>query len=158
MTTNQQRIRDMKSKSPVGDEQIPVAWRGRNFKVKMDTLRDFILSRVDSTLKVYEVLPSLPLFNIVDGVPYAIGPDSDGDYTIYMHFAEHSPQWVNMGNMNAANIQITQGLGDSDTLVMSQRAVTEALKPIILTQEEFDQMISNGEITDNDTTIRYIID
>ena len=155
---NQQRIREMKSTSPVGDEQIPVAWRGRNFKVKVDALRDYVLSRVDNTLKVYEVLPSLPLFNIVDGVPYAIGPDSNGDYTIYMHFADRNPNWVNMGNLNAANIQIAQSVGDSDTLVMSQRAVTEALKPIVLTQTEFDSMLESGEISDDDTTIRYIID
>lgn len=148
----------MKSKSPIGDEQIPVAWRGRNFKLKVDAIRDYVLKRINNSLKVYQVLPSLPLYNIVDGVPYAIGPDENGDYDIYMHFVDHTPQWVNMGHLNAANIPLASELGDSDTIAMSQRGVTEALKPIILTQTEFDAMLDSGEITDSDTTIRYIID
>lgn len=60
--------------------------------------------------------------------------------------------------MNSASIQIVQEMGDSETLVMSQKAVTEAIRPIVMTQEEFDALVANGEITDDDMTIRYIVE
>jgi hypothetical protein len=63
-----------------------------------------------------------------------------------------------MGYMNSASIQIVQEMGDSETLVMSQKAVTEAIRPIVMTQEEFDALVANGEISDDDTTIRYIVE
>ena len=39
-----------------------------------------------------------------------------------------------------ASIQIVQETGDSETLVMSQKAVTEAIRPIVMTQAEYDAL------------------
>ncbi len=162
-TTNRQKIRDMREiSSPQGGEMLASAFLGRNYRIKVSALKRYINSDMPSSISIVDVLPELPTTNIVEGRPYAIGPvrDAEGNevYELWIYYAFKTPQWRSMGYMNSASIQIVQEMGDSETLVMSQKAVTEAIRPIVMTQEEFDALVANGEITDDDMTIRYIVE
>lgn len=109
--------------------------------------------KLDGVVQSEELLDTLP--DVQSGALYSVGPDSNDRYKLYAYV---NNSWTYMGYLNSSSIDITQSLGQSQNLAISQKAVTDALTPIIMTQAEFDALVSNGTITDDDLTIRYIID
>lgn len=109
--------------------------------------------KLDGVVQSEELLTTLP--DVQSGALYSVGPDSNDRYKLYAYV---NGSWTYMGYLNSSSIDITQSLGQSQNLAISQKAVTDALTPIIMTQAEFDALVSNGTITDDDLTIRYIID
>lgn len=109
--------------------------------------------KLDGVVQSEELLTTLS--NVQSGALYSVGPDSNNRYKLYAYV---NNSWTYMGYLNSSSIDITQSLGQSQNLAISQKAVTDALTPIIMTQAEFDALVSNGTITDDDLTIRYIID
>ena len=109
--------------------------------------------KLDGVVQSEELLTTLP--DVQSGALYSVGPDSNDRYKLYAYV---NNSWTYMGYLNSSSIDITQSLGQSQNLAISQKAVTDALTPIIMTQAEFDALVSNGTITDDDLTIRYIID
>lgn len=109
--------------------------------------------KLDGVVQSEELLTTLS--DVQSGALYSVGPDSNNQYKLYAYV---NNSWTYMGYLNSSSIDITQSLGQSQNLAISQKAVTDALTPIIMTQAEFDALVSNGTITDDDLTIRYIID
>lgn len=109
--------------------------------------------KLDGVVQSEELLDTLP--DVQSGALYSVGPDSNDRYKLYAYV---NNSWTYMGYLNSSSIDITQSLGQSQNLAISQKAVTDALTPIIMTYAEFDALVSNGTITDDDLTIRYIID
>lgn len=109
--------------------------------------------KLDGVVQSEELLTTLS--DVQSGALYSVGPDSNDQYKLYAYV---NGSWTYMGYLNSSSIDITQSLGQSQNLAISQKAVTDALTPIIMTQAEFDALVSNGTITDDDLTIRYIID
>lgn len=109
--------------------------------------------KLDGVVQSEELLTTLS--DVQSGALYSVGPDSNDQYKLYAYV---NSSWTYMGYLNSSSIDITQSLGQSQNLAISQKAVTDALTPIIMTQAEFDALVSNGTITDDDLTIRYIID
>lgn len=109
--------------------------------------------KLDGVVQSEELLTTLS--DVQSGALYSVGPDSNNQYKLYAYV---NGSWTYMGYLNSSSIDITQSLGQSQNLAISQKAVTDALTPIIMTQAEFDALVSNGTITDDDLTIRYIID
>lgn len=109
--------------------------------------------KLDGVVQSEELLDTLS--DVQSGALYSVGPDSNDQYKLYAYV---NNSWTYMGYLNSSSIDITQSLGQSQNLAISQKAVTDALTPIIMTQAEFDALVSNGTITDDDLTIRYIID
>lgn len=159
-TNKREKIRDMiPLSSPTGAELMPVARNGANYKVLLSSMRKFILEGIDTSIRIEAVLPELPTEDIVEGVPYAIGPvtvDGVEQYELYIYYEDKG--WTNMGYLNSPSLSLTDELGDSKTLAMSQYGVTKALQPIVMTQSQFDALVESGAITDDDTTIRYIVE
>lgn len=109
--------------------------------------------KLDGVVQSEELLDTLS--DVQSGALYSVGPDSNDQYKLYAYV---NNSWTYMGYLNSSSVDITQSLGQSQNLAISQKAVTDALTPIIMTQAEFDALVSNGTITDDDLTIRYIID
>lgn len=158
--TQRKKFSDLEEKfSILGNEVVPLAYLGRNYRLRLRALRDYIRIDIPSSIRIEEVLSELPTEDIVEGVPYAIGPvtvDGVEQYELYIYY--EGKGWTNMGYLNSSSLSLTDELGDSKTMAMSQYGVTQALQPIVMTQDEYDALVESGAITDDDTTIRYIVE
>lgn len=108
-----------------------------------------------NSLNIYKILPDLDsLYSLTEikiGALYAVGPEEDDKYKIFIHTGE---EWTYMGYLNSASVDITQEVGNSENLVMSQKAIKEnfiassSVRNIDTshTQEEIESMIEDGTI------------
>lgn len=108
-----------------------------------------------NSLNIYKVLPDVEsLYNldkIKEGAIYSVGPDSENKYKIFVHVDD---KWVYMGYLNSSHIDVTQEIGTSENLVMSQKAIKDnfisstSIRNIDTshTQKEIEQMIKNETI------------
>lgn len=142
-----------------GNEVAPLAYLGKNYRIRLRELKNYIRVDIPSSIRIEDVLSELPAENIVEGVPYAIGPvivDGAEQYELHIYYVGKG--WTYMGYLNSASVALTDELGDSKTLAMSQYGVKKALQPIVMTQSEYDALVESGGITDDDMTIRYIVE
>ena len=162
MATEKRKISDLSEIGNIGGNEVTLlTFLGKSYRARLSVVKEFMRYGMSSTIKIVDILPSLPVRDIVAGEPYAIGPVTDDQgnplYKLYVYNARNE-SWNYMGYMNSSTVGLTDELGDSKSLAMSQYGVTKAVKPIVMTESEFNDMLASGEITDDDMTIRYIVE
>ena len=117
------------------------------------------LQKIDPNLKLVDIVTELPTKNIIYYGLYAVGPtfaeeDTEQIDPLYKLYSHNKVKWTYLGFLNTYKLDIVQEKGDSASVVMSQKAVTDALKPNLLTEDEYKEL--EKDISDDDDTIYYI--
>ena len=112
-------------------------------------------------------VPNLPS-TAVQGDIYGVGPTYDSSDTeqtnpIYQLYVKDNTGWVNNGRFTSISAGIVQELGDSETSVMSQKAVTDKLSELgsevkyfgVTLDNQVNKMISELYLTGLDKSKEY---
>ena len=153
-----------------GEESIPMLQNGSNPRATLSMLKEYFH---DSSLVIFDAVDnntSPNVFNTIlsreEGATFSIvyltSRKAFMECKLYQGVKYYSTIFTSSEDYMADGVvradRVFFCVEDKGIYIWREGNLYDPYKPIVMTEEEFNALLKSGEIDDDDTTIRYIID